>query len=253
VWVPVLGRLEDKANGPALVAKYRELQAQGKRVYTYTCSTFMKALSPYTYHRLKPWSAAALGLDGVFYWAYNSWRGEPWNDFDGEIADCGAIYPGAGAPITSRRWEASREGLEDWQIMRLLEQLSPEEGAALVSEALNAVLANKDNVDLADEWHARLVKNAAELAASEPVTLSDVGETLEGETLTVRFTASRPVSGKVLYRIAGDIVWREQPFASALEQAVAIQLPPLAGAEWLVVAWDEMGRVGAACPLNGAE
>ncbi|MBN2310438.1 MAG: carbohydrate binding domain-containing protein, partial [Candidatus Hydrogenedentes bacterium] len=91
VWVPVFSSLRSPYRGPELLELYRSL---GTPVYAYTCSVFMKRLSPYTYHRLKPWDAAQLGLDGVFYWDYNSWRGDPWNDFDGPMADCGAVYNG---------------------------------------------------------------------------------------------------------------------------------------------------------------
>ena len=113
---PPVGAGEGEA-GEKLLGLYK---STGKPVWTYTCSINMKSLDPLDYYRLKPWRAWKLGLNGVCYWAYNSWRGDPWNDFDGEIGDCGAVYNGPLGPVTSRRWEAWREGLEDYLYLHLL-------------------------------------------------------------------------------------------------------------------------------------
>jgi len=243
VWVPHLHSLENPKSGPALLEQYLSL---GEPVYTYTCSTHMKSLSAYTYHRLKPWQAARLGVEGVFYWDYNSWRGDPWNDFDGPIADCGAVYDGADGPVTTRRWEGSREGIEDWQIMRLLERLSGGEGKALIDAAIDAVLNNKDQPDLADEWRIELVRAAASYAKSDPLVISDLAQSRQKQGLLVTFKTNRAASGKLLYRIIGESVWHAAALPEAAEHRMIAPLQRLAQAECVVVVWDDLGRVATA-------
>jgi len=258
VWIPHLRSLQRPKAGPPLLEQYRKT---GEPVHTYTCSVHMKSLSPYTYHRLKPWQAAKLGLDGVFYWAYNSWRGDPWNDFDGPIADCGAIYNGVDGPISSRRWEASREGIEDWQIMRLVERLAKVEGIdkqaatrarKLVDEALDTVLSKKDKPDLANRYRVKLIKTAVALAESNPLAVGAVAETMKGRDLIVTFKTNRPAAGKLLYRVFGDKAWHAVEIAEGTEHTVRVELPPFARADWIVVAWDALGRVATARRAPGA-
>ncbi len=268
VWIPHLTMLLRRDPDGKLLAYYKRT---GEPVYTYTCSTRMKALSPYSYHRLKPWQAARLGLDGVFYWAYNSWRGDPWNDFDGPIADCGVIYPPAwGKPITSRRWEASREGVEDWQLLRLVKRLAdaagPQGDAArkLIVDALNQVTAEPKDVGRAAAYRLRLIAAAEQLAgraplrvlkaqARESATKGDyLGAPAVLPRLDVSFATNRPAAGKLLYRVRGDDAWREAAFAQNTTHRVRVELPPESTADWLIVAWDAAGRVAAYAPRAGA-
>jgi hypothetical protein len=246
VWIPHLNSLENPKTGKALLAEYKRL---GEPVYTYTCSTFMKALSPYTYYRLKPWQAARLGLDGVFYWDYSSWRGDPWDDFDGPIADCGAVYDSTTGPITSRRWEASREGIEDWQLMRLMERLAAQDPMAkpvvrrLIDESLDAVLTQKHRHELADAYRLRLIKAAVELAQSDPLEARDVTEATKDLALNVVFKTNRPTSGTLLHRIVGSNVWESTSLKKGTAHAAAVALPKFAKADWVAVLWDDLGRV----------
>jgi len=251
VWIPHLRCLLSPKVGPKLLAEYRKT---GEPIYTYTCSVNMKSQSAYTYHRLKPWQAARLGLDGVFYWAYNSWRGDPWNDFDGPIADCGAIYDGVDGPITSRRWEASREGIEDWQIMRLLERLAQGDPAATtrarkqIDEALDTVLTHKDRRELANQCRLELIRAAVDRARSDPLRISDAIETMKGRDLTVTFRTNRPARGKLLYCVAGEKRWQSVEFGEATKHAAKVTLPALSRAQWVILAWDAVGRVATARP-----
>ena len=207
VWIPHLTTLLRRDPDGALLKYYKQT---GEPVYTYTCSTFMKALSPYTYHRLKPWQAASLGLEGVFYWAYNSWRGDPWDDFDGPIADCGVIYPAAhGRPITSRRWEASREGIEDWQIIRLVQELVKEgsDASKLIDEAIERVLAEPAEIERAQAARLKLMDAAIELAKATPLKIINadaktdllderfLGRQTQRPRLSVAFQTNRPATG----------------------------------------------------------
>ena len=260
VWIPHLNTLLHRDTEGELLKYYKQT---GEPVYTYTCSTFMKALSPYSYHRLKPWYAASLGVEGVFYWAYNSWRGDPWDDFDGPIADCGVIYPAASGPISSRRWEASREGIEDWQLIRLVERLgkdskNPSQAQKLVREAIDQVLAAPAEPERASQFRLKLMAAATKLAEASPLVITDMkhetapveqaflGRKTRRSNLAVTFKTSRPATCRFLYRLKGTKRWEGLGLpANRTEHKAQVTLPPESGANWMILAWDALGRVGA--------
>jgi hypothetical protein len=150
IWIPHLDSLWKSAYREPLTAFYKSTH---KPVWCYTCRINMTAQPVLEYYRLKPWYAWKLGFDGVCFWDYNSWRGDPWSDFDvlgsEGYSDNGVVYSGANGPVTSRRWEAFRDGLQDYQYLYLLNQ------AILKAESSN----NPEQVSLARE--SRVILNSA--------------------------------------------------------------------------------------------
>ena len=246
VWVPHLTKLKHAKDRVELLRYYL---ASGEPVYSYSCSTFMKARPAYAYHRCKPWQAASFGVNGTFYWAYNSWRGDPWNDFDGPIADCGVIYPGEGGPIDSRRWEGTREGIEDWQIMRLLKGLAEgrsqeaQPARELIGRGIEQVLAEPTDVGRAQTFRLEFIEAAQRLAAADTLRITQASETAEGRQFTVTLKTSRPAAGRLLYRVLGTGEWLSVSLPRATDHRAAVALPPVAGAEWIALVWDDLGRV----------
>jgi hypothetical protein len=81
------------------------------------------------------WYAAGVGLDGFLRWAYNSWIEDPVRDArfrSWASGDPFLIYPG---PRSSIRFERLREGIQDFEKIRILreqfEKSSPEKLARL--------------------------------------------------------------------------------------------------------------------------
>ena len=69
---------------------------------------------------------------GIGFWCYNL-GGDPWGRVDMEYQ---LVYPGRTKPVTSRRWEAVREGIEDYRILAALrKRLSAEGGQKLTDDA----------------------------------------------------------------------------------------------------------------------
>ena len=60
------------------------------------------------------------GATGQYYWAYQSPRGNPYDDLDG--IDWCAAYPGDDGPIPTIEWEALREGIDDFRYVYTLER-----------------------------------------------------------------------------------------------------------------------------------
>jgi hypothetical protein len=74
--------------------------------------------TPPMFYRAIAWRAWRLGAIGVGFWSYSDTRGtSAWDDFDGRQPDRAVVYEG-NQPISSRRWEAFREGVEDLRLLR---------------------------------------------------------------------------------------------------------------------------------------
>jgi len=68
------------------------------------------------------WFAAAMGFDGFLRWAYNSWVEDPVNDSrfrTWPAGDTYFVYPG---PRSSIRFEKLKEGIQDYEKIRILEE-----------------------------------------------------------------------------------------------------------------------------------
>jgi hypothetical protein len=248
VWIPSLELLQNHKDRVNIRKIYKQVN---EPVYCYTCSIHMKGLPIYDYFRLKPWKAADLGMDGVFYWAYNSWRGDPWNDFDGPqsggtfYADCGAIYNGINGPVTSKRWEAWREGLEDWQIIRLTQQLAGSDKSILsiIENRVTQVAGEIHNIGGATKAHQDFIVQAEKLAAENSLELKQPSTKMDGRNVSIRFKTNRPASAKLYLRWQGESTWEEIPLSKNSTHSFTQICPPNAQPEWMVVAWDENGCV----------
>ncbi len=130
IWIPHLGKFyPETEKGRKL---YSFLRNTGKPIWTYQCSNPMDSLDVMDYYRLYPWKVWKLGLDGCVYWVYDAWVGDPWDVFDVKHPkrtgstqyDNGMIYPSVNRSkvIDSRRWEAFREGLEDYLYLFILRE-----------------------------------------------------------------------------------------------------------------------------------
>ncbi len=82
------------------------------------------------------WYAAAKGFDGFLRWAYNSWVEDPLIDsryHHWSAGDTYLVYPG---PRSSIRFERLREGIQDYEKIRLLRQELKQKGTEEASRQL---------------------------------------------------------------------------------------------------------------------
>jgi len=112
-----------------------QIKGFGKEIWTYECLRPMKAKDPYSYYRMMPWRAFKRGQTGAGFWIYyhgfNFQTGAvPWDDTLKPQGFSGVVYGRGGSPVRglvenivpSRRWEAWREGVEDYQYLYELQQ-----------------------------------------------------------------------------------------------------------------------------------
>ena len=94
------------------------IKATGKTVWTYECELNAKHQSPLGYYRAQAWFVWHHGLTGIGFWSYCTSKHDPWyapgNGFDYLL-----IYQGDGV-VSSKRWEAIRDGIEDFGMLNQL-------------------------------------------------------------------------------------------------------------------------------------
>ncbi len=110
------------------------------------------------------WHASARGFTGFLRWAYNSWVEDPLMDSrfrTWPAGDTYQIYPG---PRSSIRFERLREGIQDYEKIRILRQFAAETGQEERLRELDKVLEKFNVQEIqetpADYW---LNKGKAEL------------------------------------------------------------------------------------------
>lgn len=162
IWCPLTPHYDDK-----LAA---EARARGQEVWWYVCcgptapwaNFFLK--QPGAAHRVLFWQTYGRKSDGLLYWGVNHWPDfcartmdplspdkkwpqAPWND-GGRNGDGYFLYPGPDGPLTGLRFEIMRDGVEDYDALRMLEGALKEQGQrapiTLRARAENALTMTPD-------------------------------------------------------------------------------------------------------------
>jgi outer membrane protein assembly factor BamB len=120
IWCPSIYMLAENSEVMRVVRK------SGKKLWSYNCAYgFSRPVGPNLknmnivadYRAAAPF-AFRHGATGIGFWCYNL-GGDPWGRMDMEYM---LVYPGRTKPVTSRRWEAVREGIEDYRILAALQK-----------------------------------------------------------------------------------------------------------------------------------
>ena len=83
------------------------------------------SFSPAIESQLIPWLALKMNTDGYLRWAYNSWpNANPYKNpvFNYIQGDAYYVYPGKNGPVSSIRWELLKEGIEDYELYRIIKE-----------------------------------------------------------------------------------------------------------------------------------
>lgn len=136
-----------------------------KEIWLYGATENTKSLSPYSYYRMMHWKAFSLGFKGAGFWNYadtggGESPGSAWDDFDGERPDFAVIYEGEnGTIVSSRRWEAWRMGVEDYELLTMYARTKGDKAA---KELANMVVNNPKDLGKADEVRRRILRELSE-------------------------------------------------------------------------------------------
>jgi hypothetical protein len=155
VWVPQLNYY-----GQSLPF-YAERQKAGEEVWTYTClaptGTYPNRLIDYSLLkvRLLHWINFRFGATGYLHWGWNQWSvKDPFADVEPPHGpnvflppgDAWIVYPSKEHTLLSSiRFEAMRDGIEDYELLALLSEKSPEKAKALAERMVpNIAQPEKD-------------------------------------------------------------------------------------------------------------
>lgn len=116
--------------------KMAVMRATGKPIWSYNCSYnnygkpfpdegTLKIGDTISEYRVAGIWAFRHGLTGIGYWTYCCSPDDPWARTSTEYM---MVYTGKNGPVTSRRWEGVREGIEDFRILTALRQASDKPG-----------------------------------------------------------------------------------------------------------------------------
>ncbi len=104
---------------------YFDWQRKGKTLQLYSCSGPVRLLDPYSYFRLQPWECARIDGTGSFYWAFGDGAGfSSWNEYAAtrDMYTPLFIDPAEPTVIAGKQMEAIREGIEDYETIRMLQE-----------------------------------------------------------------------------------------------------------------------------------
>ncbi|MBI4891184.1 MAG: hypothetical protein HY821_11210 [Acidobacteria bacterium] len=114
--------------------------------WNYEAPADQRNLDPLGYYRMKPWVSFQLGMTGGGYWVYSS--SDYWS-FNRQLStEYGTVYQTPAGPVTTKRWEASRDGAEDFELLWMLKSRAAAGTPArqVLDEAVAFVTAGQDQV-----------------------------------------------------------------------------------------------------------
>jgi len=126
--------------------------------------------------RMIPWTLGRHGIKGYTFWSVNYWASDPWTETtqNHSFMRGTLLYPDpkTGEPVSSIRWELFREGLEDFETLRLLRTACDEAaGDAKLDPTRKAAVAEAEK--LLGEEVGGVVRSARDFTWN-PVELEDV-------------------------------------------------------------------------------
>jgi hypothetical protein len=71
--------------------------------------------------RIMPWLNYKYNLSGIKHWGWNSWTDDPYNTVGQHLGDGWHVYPVKNGILNSLRWEQMRNGIQDYEYFRMLE------------------------------------------------------------------------------------------------------------------------------------
>ncbi|MDP2334868.1 MAG: T9SS type A sorting domain-containing protein [Bacteroidota bacterium] len=191
----------------------------GTGLWLYMCSA-NKHVDP-SYFRMQPWYAFQMGATGSCFWNYSDSRGNPWNEYTTPfIKSFAMVYLDDNGPVSTRHWEAFREGIEDYEYLKMLNATLSKNIVANTLTNLEAVTLR--NLDMgwsaknpgifADEGRLEVMAQIDKLTSSKNYTLNDQTDIIvypnPGNGLITILSAESITDGRVeVMDVRGRIVF----------------------------------------------
>jgi hypothetical protein len=147
---------------------------KGKRTWTYDSSS-NKGRSPTGHYRYKLWKSFNDNCEGNGFWTYTD-NHDTWDDY-ATTPGWGVIYDDPEVIVSSKRWEAYRAGIEDYEVCKMLNDAVDAAKAAgkgdtadvvaaekALDQWVKRVLDNKDDPMVAEQAHQELLKHLVKVS-----------------------------------------------------------------------------------------
>jgi hypothetical protein len=123
VWVPKLPHIY------SFFETYKKAQREGKELWYYMAMPYEAFPNrfidfPLIETRILYWLNYRFGLTGFLHWGFNIWTDNPFETMNRVTVGAGdawTVYPKKGGLLDSVRWEETRNGLQDYEYLWLLE------------------------------------------------------------------------------------------------------------------------------------
>jgi hypothetical protein len=143
IWVPQLNYLKQNFDF------YKQRQKSGDEVWFYTCMYPQGEFAnrfwelPLIKTRILHWINFKYGITGYLHWGYNFWNDNPYKNIGFEHTkmpdgDEWIVYPGIDGPLDSIRFEALRDGVDDYELLSMLAESNPAAAKRLVEKHILA-------------------------------------------------------------------------------------------------------------------
>ena len=180
IWVPKLNHFYNWQT------HYDAAREAGAEMWFYTCchptagypNRFLDF--PLMETRILQWYNWRFSMSGYLHWGLNFWDDDPLNSCGGENlppGDCWIVYPGEDGPLSSIRFEALRDGFEDYETLWLLAERTRQ-----IAEELSVPEGAFDPDQRSDELARMLVRGVVDYSG-DPDELRAVREAAAGEII----------------------------------------------------------------------
>lgn len=100
---------------------YLQQRAVGHRLWFYSTLGPAHLMDPYAYYLLQPWICWKYGAEGSGFWSFCDASHAPsWNEYMAQASTYTPLFLAAQSVSTGKQMEAIREGVEDYEYLRLL-------------------------------------------------------------------------------------------------------------------------------------
>ncbi len=118
--------------------------------------------------RQSSWLAWKYRVEGFGVYAANAWVDDPWNDLDGATSDYAFTYPADEGVISTRGFEAFRQGVQEYKRLHVLYRRNV--GVGLLDAWADLALSSKCSVHTLDRIRQAMDAKLIRLSQKRPAT-----------------------------------------------------------------------------------
>jgi hypothetical protein len=119
---------------------YVKQRDAGRILWFYSCSGPGKLLDPYSYHRMQHWFCWKYQARGSGFWAFGDSNGaSSWNEYLSKVGAYTPLFLYREFVTGGKHMEAIREGIEDYEYLRMLrDRIAEVEGKGVKGKAVDS-------------------------------------------------------------------------------------------------------------------